>query len=332
VTYTPAMRRRKRRRNIIVFILVGAISAAAYGITRAQGEAEVTRTYLDVAYQVATGQESAARSFNEMITDIEQFTRPRMVQTLDGIEAGSDELATLLAEGNPPADMERAHLWLQMAITAWRNGLSDARAGLLSLASNPTDIDGSGAQALTGGLIDLRLGDRAYQGFLSEVSDVDTTILGGPFPSVVFVPASSEELFDPVALARRMFLTPDLAPVDDLAVADLRLEPGPVGSSGGIPVVPVSASQSLEVTITNRGNEVHEAVVVTLLLVSTDGEQYAATSEIESLAGGAARAVAFTDLPVRPGTLYQVTVSIPSGDDEADNDSITYRFEMNEQT
>lgn len=332
MTYTPAMRRRRRRRNIIVFIAVGAISAAAYGITRAQGEAEVTRAYLDSAYEVATGQASAAESFNEMITDIEQFTRPRMVQTLDMIEARSDELATLLTDADPPSDMDRADLWLQMAITAWRNGLSDARAGLLSLASDPVDIDGSGAASLSRGLIDLRLGDRAYQGFLSEVDGVDTTLLGGPFPSVVFVPASSEELFDPAALARRMFLTPDLAPVDDLAVADIRLEPGPVGSSGGLPVVPVSASQSLEVTVTNRGNEARTGVVVTLLLVSSDGEQYEASFEIESLGGGAARAIAFEDLPVRPGTLYQVTVSIPAGDDEPDNDFITYRFEMNEQS
>jgi len=332
VTYTPAMRRRRRRRNIIVFITVAVVSAAAYGITRAQGEAEVTRTYLDAAYEVATGQFSAAESFNEMIIDIEQFTRPRMVQTLDDIEARSDELATLLTDANPPSDMDVANLWLQMAITSWRNGLSDARAGLLSLASDPVDIDGRGAASLKRGLIDLRVGDRAYQGFLSEVADVDTTILGGPFPSVVFVPASSEELFDPVALARRMFLTPNLAPVDDLAVADLRLEPGPVGSSGGLPVIPVSGSQSLEATIFNRGNETHTGVVVTLLLVSSAGEQYEATAEIESLAGGAARAVSFDGLPVDPGTLYQVTVSIPSGDDEADNDSITYRFEMNERS
>jgi len=332
VTYTPAMRRRRRRRNIIILVIVAAVSAAAYGITRAQGEAEITRTYLDSAFQAATGQASAAESFIEMITDVEAFTRPRMVQTLDSIEERSDELARLLSDANPPSDLERADLWLQMAITAWRNGLSDARAGLLSLASDPVDIDGSGADSLNRGLIDLRLGDRAYQGFLSEVADVDTTLLGGSFPAIVFVPASAEELFDPVALARRMFLTPDLAPVDDLAVADLRLEPAPVGESGGIPVVPVSASQSIEATITNRGNETHTDILVTLVLVSSDGEQYEATSTIDSMAGGAARAVSFVNVPVKPATLYQVTVYIPSGDDESDNDSITFRFEMNEQT
>ena len=332
MTYTPAMRRRRRRRNIIILVIVAVVSVAAYGITRAQGEAEITRTYLDAAYEVATGMASAAESFIEMITEVEQFTRPRMVQTLDTIEARSDELASLLSGANPPSDMERADLWLQMAITAWRNGLSDARAGLLSLASDPVDIDGSGGDSLNRGLIDLRLGDRAYQGFLSEVSDVDTTLLGGSFPTVVFVPASAEELFDPVALGRRMFLTPDLAPVDDLAVADLRLEPAPVGSSGGIPVVPVSAGQSVEVTITNRGNETHTDIVVTLVLVSSDGEQFEATSTIDSMAGGAARSVSFADIPVNPGRLYQVTVFLPPGDDESDNDSITFRFEMNEQS
>jgi hypothetical protein len=332
VTYSPGMRRRRRRRNIVILIVVGVLSAVAYGITRAQGEAETTRTYLDAAYEVATGQASAAESFNEMIVEIEEFTRPRMVQTLDTIEARADELTSLLTAATAPSHLDRADLWLQVAITSWRNGLSDARAGLLSLASDPVDIDGSGAASLDRGLIDLRLGDRAYQGFLSEVGEVDTTLLGGPFPAVVFVPTSSEELFDAVALARRMFLTPDLAPIDDLAVADLRLEPGPTGASGGIPVVPASASQLIEATITNRGNVPHVEIVVTLTLVSSDGEQYEATAQIDSLTGGSARAVTFADLPVKPGALYQVTVSIPSGDDESENDSIIFRFEMNEQT
>jgi hypothetical protein len=217
---------------------------------------------------------------------------------------------------------------LQIAITAWRNGLSEARAGLLALASNPVDSDG--AAALQRGLVDLRVGDRAYHGFMSEIADVDTTLLGGPFPSIAFVPTTSENLFDPVDLARRMFLTPELASVDDLAVADIRLEPSPVGVSGGLPVIPVSSSQSLGVTITNRGNESRTGIVVTLQLVSNDGEEYSATQEIESLEGGAARSLTFADLPVKPGTRYQVTVSIPSDDDEADNDSTTFRFAVNE--
>ena len=328
MTYTPEMRRRRRRRTMMVLVVVGAISATAYGVSRAVGEAEVTRAYLDIAYEVASGQALAADSLGEMVTEIEQFTRPRMLQTLEEMESRSDELATLLAAADPPPDLERADLWLQIAITAWRNGLSEARAGLLALASNPVDSDG--AAALQRGLVDLRVGDRAYHGFMSEIADVDTTLLGGPFPSIAFVPTTSENLFDPVGLARRMFLTPELASVDDLAVADIRLEPSPVGVSGGLPVIPVSSSQSLGVTITNRGNESRTGIVVTLQLVSNDGEEYSATQEIESLEGGAARSLTFADLPVKPGTRYQVTVSIPSDDDEADNDSTTFRFAVNE--
>jgi hypothetical protein len=314
------------------FAIVGIVSAVAYGVTRAQGEAEVTRSYLDVIYEVATGQAAASASFNEMITGIEGFTRPRMLSTLEDIEARSDELVTLLARGNPPGDLEEADLWLQIATTSWRNGLSHARAGLIALASNPVDTDGTGAKALARGLVDLRVGDRAYQGFMSQVSEVDTTLLGGAFPSVVFVPAESDPLFEPVSLARRMFLTPGLSAVDDLAVADLRLDPASVGTSGGLPVVPISANQSIEVTIFNRGNADRVEVVVSLQLVSSDGEEYTASIEIDSIAGGAGRAVSFSDLPVKPGTLYQVLVSIPPGDDDDENDSITFRFAVNEES
>jgi len=330
VTYTPAVRRRRRRRTIIGLVIAALLIGVAYGVTRAQGEAEVTRAYMDIAYEVASRQAQGAASFIEMIEEIEEFTRPRMEQTLEDIESRSDALATLLAGGDPPTDLDRADHWLQIAITTWRSGLSAARAGLLSLASNPADSDGSGKAALQRGLVDLRVGDRAYQGFLSEMADVDTTLLGGAFPAVAFVPTTSEALFDPVSLARRMLLTPDLASLDDLAVADIRLEPSPVGDSEGLPRVPVSDNQSLGVTITNRGNEPRSDIVVTLQLVSNDGEEYVATAAIEALAGGAATAVTFTDLPVKPGARYQVTVSIPAGDDEADNDSLVFLFAVNE--
>jgi hypothetical protein len=255
-----------------------------------------------------------------------------MLQTLETIESRSDQLVTLLASGTPPADLERADLWLEMATTAWRNGLSHARAGLVSLASDPVDIDGSAAASLARGLVDLRVGDRAYQGFMSEVADVDTTLLGGSFPSVVFVPSASDALFNPTDLARRMFLTPGLTAVDDLAVADLRLDPAPVGDSEGLPVVPISARQAIEVTIVNRGNADRAEIPVSMQLVSSDGEEYTATIEIASIAGGAARAVTFADLPVKPGTLYQVRVFLPPGDDDPDNDFIIFRFAVNEES
>jgi hypothetical protein len=330
VTYTPAIRRRRRRRTILIISIVGIVSAVAYGVTRAQGEAEVTRAYLDVIYEVATGQASAAVSFSEMITEIESFTRPRMLQTLEDLEGRSDELVTLLASANPPEDLDRADLWLQMATTSWRNGLSHARAGLIALASDPVDTDGTGATSLARGVVDLRVGDRAYQGFMSEVADVDTTLLGGAFPTVTFVPAESDPLFEPVSLARRMFLTPGLTEVDDLAVADYRLDPAAVGESEGIPEVPIAASQSIEATIYNRGNTDRVEVVVSLQLVSSDGEEYTASIEIDSIAGGAARTVLFSELPVKPDTFYQVLISIPPGDDVDENDSVTFRFAVNE--
>ena len=50
-----------------------------------------------------------------------------------------------------------------------------------------------------------------------------------------------------------MFLGGSIAPIDDIAVADLKLEPGPVGARDGLPVVAVTANQSAEVVVSNRG-------------------------------------------------------------------------------
>jgi hypothetical protein len=101
-------------------------------------------------------------------------------------------------------------------------------------------------------LIDLRVGDRAYGRVLSHLGDIDTTLQGGPFPSIALGPAEDEALYEPRDLARRMFLAESIAPVDDIAVSDLKLEPGPVGVRDGLPV---SRSHPVaQVVVTNRGN------------------------------------------------------------------------------
>jgi len=324
---TPAGRSRKRRRTIIVATVVAVIFGVVYGVTQAQGEREVTRTYLDIAYQTASGGADASSTFVDLVVNLEDYNRTTLLATLGDLEMQTDTLATLLQTGDPPADLQRAHQFLEIATSSWRSGMSDTRSGLTTLSSNPLDEDA--AAAVTRGLVDLQVGDRAYTGFLSEVADVDTTQLGGDFPQVVFVPAANEALFDAGDLARRMFIAPGITPVDDIAVADLNLDPAPVGERDGLPVVPASATQSVTATISNRGNLGVTGITVNLRLLSNSGELYEDFRDIGGLEGNAKTSVTFTELPVTPGTTYQVTVFVPGGDDDSDNDSLSFRFIVN---
>lgn len=324
---TPTARRRKRRRNLIVLTVFAIVVGVIYGVTRAQGEREVTRSYLDVAYEVSTREADAAATFANLVVSLEEFSRTVFLSNLEDLETEADALASLLASADPPPDLLQAHQFLQIAAASWRSGMSTATAGLTVLSTNPLDEDA--AADVDRGLIDLRVGDRAYVGFLSQVVDVDTALLGGDFPAAIYVPSRDDALFDARELARRMFIAPGITPVDDLAIADLNLDPAPVGSSEGFPVVPISTSQSVTVAVSNRGNLGVTAITVSLQLLSNTGDLYEAAQEIAGLEGGAKVSLTFSDLPVTPGSIYEVTVSIPSGDDEPDNDSISFQFIVN---
>ncbi len=299
----------------------------AYGVIQAQGERETARAYLDIAYDAATSAVEIGESLDTLITDIEDYNRATLVERLGAMEAAAEELVTDLVDLEAPASLREASLFLRIAAVSWRSGISESRAGLLALSANP--LDEEGLTALTQGLIDLRVGDRAYAGFLASLGDVDTTLQGGPFPAIALVPPSNEALYEPRDLARRMFLAGSIAPVDDIALADLKLEPGPVGVRDGLPVVALTSSQSAQVVVSNRGNVDVTGIIVRLRLVSNDGDLYETEQEIPGLEATALTLLTFEELPVSPGVTYEITVSLTRTDDDEENDSQQFLFIVN---
>ncbi|HEX5631200.1 MAG TPA: hypothetical protein VFY15_06045 [Acidimicrobiia bacterium] len=327
MSYSPAARRRRRRRTLAVLGTAGVVLGVAYGVIQAQGERETARAYLDVAYDAASTAVEVGESLDTLITDIEDYNRATLVERLGVMEASAEEMVTDLVDLEAPASLREASLFLRIAAVSWRSGISESRAGLLALSANP--LDEEGLTTLTQGLIDLRVGDRAYAGFLASLGDVDTTLQGGPFPAIALVPPSNEALYEPRDLARRMFLAGSIAPVDDIALADLKLEPGPVGVRDGLPVVAVTSSQSAQVVVSNRGNIDVTGIIVRLRLVSNDGDLYETEQEIPGLEATALTLLTFEDLPVSPGVTYEITVSLTRTDDDEENDSQQFLFIVN---
>ena len=126
-----------------------------------------------------------------------------------------------------------------------------------------------------------------------------------------------------------MFIAGSLGPVDDLAVADLRLEPGPVGEREGLPVIAVTVLQTAEVTLSNRGNVDAFEITVRLSLISNIGELFEATQEVASLEAGTLTTLVYSDLPMSPGVIYELSASIVRDDDDGGNDSLSFLFIVN---
>jgi len=323
------MRRQRRSRAFILWGVAGAAIAIVFGVTRAAGETELTRAYLDLAFDVAKTEQEAALAFSSMIENVEDFDRAAMIKLLEQLEEDTQGLVDQLDDADPPAPLQEGHLFLRIATTTWRSALSDARSGLVALADSPLDEDG--LETLTRGLVDLRVGDSAYAGFLSSLTDVDTELQGSDPPVVSFVPSAQEGLFDAQELARRLFLTENLGPVQNLAVADLRFEPASVGEQEGLPVLAITPNQTAEVTISNRGNIPTAAIGVQLSLISNAGDLWEARQEIPLLEGGELTTLIFSDLPVKPGTIYEIIVTSQFEDDEDEDNTLSMLFLVNSE-
>lgn len=324
------LRRQRRRRTLITIAVVAVAIGAAYGITRVQSDEAQRRAYLDQAADVVAGEESAANRFASLIVGLEELRRTTMVSTLEELEEDVSDLADDLTALDAPTEGEllAGHLFLEIATTRWRAGMASMRAGMVRLSESA--LDDVGIALVREGLTDLRVGDAAYAGFLGEVSQVDTTLQGGPFARVAFVPDDNRELFDATEVARRLFLTPDLGVTTNIAVADVSLDPSSLGEQDGLPVIPIGQGLDAAVAVANRGNVEVEGILVRLVLVSSEGTRFDDDRTVEVLAPGEVTSLSFAALPVSAGTIYEITARIEGVDDDPLDDVISFVFVMDE--
>jgi hypothetical protein len=322
------VRRRRRRRILVALVVLIAIVAVVYAVTRLQSDKQMRREYLDRALTFAASEADLADQLADMVLRLEQIGRPAMVSTLDDLQEGTASVARDL-EGleEPPGELGESDAFLAIAAVRWRDGISRVREGLIGLSEAAMDEDSLGV--LQQGLMDLGVGDSAFAQFLEGLDQQELTSLGLDFPAVAFVPAGGETLFDAQSLAERLILSPGLTVLENLAVADLHLDPEPIGEQVSLPVVPVSDSLDADVTVANRGTVRAVAVKVILEFTSADGPLETFEQEIAVLEPGALTTVSFPGLPAQPGGLYEIVVSLGSEDDDPSDDTLSFTFIMN---
>jgi len=314
----------------VAVVVAAVILAVAVAVALARSDRQASREYLDAVFDVATGEENLAEQFADLIDRIREMERPVVTQTLELFEAESAVLVEELARAEAPGtgDLFRADSFLAIAVASWRDGLTGFRQAILTLSNDP--LDEAGRAQLEASLNDLRVGDAAYQEFKATVRVVpEADTLAEPFPAVEFIPVALVEEFTVDAIVRKMLQAPDLGVIVNLAIADIKLEPGPTGERNGIPVVPVSETLTAEATISNHGTVPVDAIVVNLTMVSNDGETYEESRGIERLEPGELTTVTFTDLPVKGGRLYEVVFALAGQDDDPTDDRETFQFLRN---
>ena len=319
------VRRRRRRRFIVLAVLLVVILAVVFAVTRVQSDRRIRREYLNRALEVAASEQNVAGRLGDLVNGLESMNRPAMVGILDELREETGALVDdLAAAGIVPGELRSGQLYLGIAVARWQEGLAATRTALITLSETPADE--AGLVMLSQGLIDLRVGDSAYAGFLGVIQGDSSIDLAQPFPDFHFVPVSAEQQYQAEDLARRVSLIPGLAAVENLAVVDVRLDPGPVGEEMGIPVVPVSDRLNADVTIANHGTVDFAGGVVLLELVSQDGTKYEDQKVISTLEPGGLTSVQYTDLPVQPGKLYEIIATIQVEDDNPSDNTFSFTF------
>ena len=329
MTY-PTFRRRRRRRALAAVVVAAVILAFAFAVTLARSDRQASREYLDGAFDVATGHEDLAAQFADLVDRLRELDRAVVTQRLDLLVADAgvlvDELGRLDAPGS--GDLFRADSFLTIAVASWRDGLTGFRQAILTLSNDP--LDETGRAQVEAALNDLGVGDAAYDEFQSTVRVIpEAEALAVPFPGVEYIPADRIEDFTADVIGRKMQQAPGLGVVVNVGIADIKLEPGPTGERNGIPVVPVSDTLTAEATISNRGTVAVDTIVVTLSMVSNEGESYDESRSIERLEPGEKTTVTFAELPVQGGRLYEIVFALGGTDDDPTDDRDSFQFFRN---
>jgi hypothetical protein len=206
---------------------------------------------------------------------------------------------------------------------------------LLILIDEPQSPEG--LVLLERALLDLEVGDRAYGRFVTAVATIEANQDVAPriTADIRFVAEGADQVYDAALMAERIKAIRDLSARHDMAVSAVRFDPEEAGDRDGVPVVPFSPTFGVQVTVTNRGNEPEEQVLVNLLLIQSDGTlpPFADSRTVGLLEPGEATTLTFSRLPVVAGQFHEIVVRAEL-DGDADPDSNEYRqvFFRNDST
>ena len=93
----------------------------------------------------------------------------------------------------------------------------------------------------------------------------------------------------------------------------------------------MTPNQTAQVTIANRGNIPAVDLAVQLSVISNDGVLWEAIQAVPLLEGDGLATFTFSNLPVNPGTTYEIIATSLFEDDENEDNSFSMLFLVNSE-
>lgn len=303
-------RRRRRRRPVVLFVatlvslLVLAVNAAAQS-----GPRTVERRLEMVAYldEVRPQIERSTRNGDDLAVlrdraaEMGRATVSRRLRLLATDAAGA---LRVVERALPPLDLRTSHS-LVVATLAIRLRAAEALRAAIRDALDPSVVEPPIAR-IVNAYEDMAAADHTYAAFresLPRRSDTrmpESRWLSAP-------PWSAEEAGAFVAAIRA---SGSLAPVRDIAVIVMTMDPTPVGTEGDVQVLPTVKTLKLHVVVANVGNDEVRRVPVVASVTAPTGQTDTARQFVD-LAPGERRTVTVGGLQLTPGG--QSSLSVRAG-------------------
>jgi hypothetical protein len=253
--------------GIVLSLLVLAINALSETTGKEAALRLATISYLDnVRPEIQTSNQQGAElaDLRERATELGRATVTERLQRV-GVEA----LAVVreVEEADPPPELRTNHSLL-VASLAIRARSADAIRRTIAEALNPGSPPPA-ATDLVRATEDLRSADRTYELFRDALPKERDTAMPKSSWLQGSQPLSAEEA---AAFISTLHSSAALAPIRDVAVVTITMDPAPVGMEGPATVIPLAPTLRLQVVVANVGNDAIRQLPVVAMIGAPDGD------------------------------------------------------------
>lgn len=267
-----------------------------------------------------------------VVSRLQRIDRLELVTAFDGIREDLQVGLDFVEQVPPTEDLLPVRALYRASLDAWEEGIVGYASAVLTAADDPDNL--AVIDAMAGALAELRAGDSVYVDLQAEYAAFE----GGSEPISALPPIQMMPAQGAIVSLSAAYIHSARSPNNGLAlrpalslsqvIADPEWQVNPDDEA----VVPATDTIAFSAVVTNTGNVISIPETVVLTLVGGP-EQLRLQTEIAPLEPGSQITVTFEDVPVEPGTIYQVAVAlVVTGDDvDLDDNEIRVQFQVNER-
>jgi hypothetical protein len=323
-----------RRRSLGRFLWPLAITAAAVVavvITSAGDDTRAEFEYLGELHESASELSIGADSLRVVISRLARIERSELETATNGLNEDLEAAHELVERGPNSSNLAGANAVYRRAVEAWTVGVSGFSSGILTAADDPTNT--VVADNIANALAELRAGDRLYSDLLRELEAEEVPDPVAPMPEILMLPAEGE-LFTLSLAYVEAARSPNsgIALRPGLRVASITSDPLWNVDPNDQAIVPATEQLTFSVVVDNAGNIPSEPEPIELTLVG-ESDPVIISETIPALEPGQQTAIRFLEVPVTPGTLYEVAAALTdvTNDIDLEDNTLTVLFEVNDE-